>query len=1038
MARSSWNPSSPDIVGIEFTGVGGATNIIYSKDNWHVLKFTAQRTGEVDEIGLYSGVNTVNPVLDTQRWFGHRAPYIVELYKLADFGYAATHTITTYTSTITASSGVVNQTGGAPSGNELAQPWDDAFLVQSPNSSASATVHMPSANAFPLDQHVQSVAIEHNFLRQMRVRRLDSNGNTVYNRILPSGNTNWHMGEAYLDASSTASWRLWSPSDIRQFSSTGGGLRRLKVESLSKTQPQIIDLLRIHVDHVEERRVGVGVFEPSVINGWTSIPFHAPNVTGAAQINAGTEYALVIRTPYGNTDYQTLTRLDLRSIFDRQTYSGFPVYIPFTGLAWTLHLAETYSEGTLAGLGIETGGQVAIRLINNGAQTVDTQPYERTIGFRVYSGQDASQDDLPRPSPSIEYGQVQFVCSIDLNPTADLTVTIQNTATVTVTADEVQASPRVGADEMKNLYHLVTKSLGGGFPIGADPFDVTFSSETPSTNPWLISALAARTSPGTGDQTFSAGSVGSGRAIDPNTGLVTSAYGREDIQVSLISQPAEITGLAATVEQQALSGDPGLCEPCGPSGPLTCQVEAIPYVHLCWDPATTPLDQFTHYEVQRKEGLAGDWETVAVIEPEDVEASDPARGAGVHTTQSALSHVAPAVESFTNHDLLICAWQSSGFTGNYTLPGGMTADAETDGNDSTLRSGHQNVTSLGSTGPKTATFSTSDDYSAVSAVIKGAGVSSPVVQEVLSGLDTGPTPVTLTSGVGTQVGWWLVAVQGWAADEDDQLGPPTTGSGWFQVADSGFHDGVDASRTVVYARRVTTAGAQSVTFAAPSYLFQPDNHCRLYVLSNVDTPTAADAAASCWDDWTGRFDTGLCYRVRQQRVDGAESDWSTEICTTMDAPVGADLIVTIPSDPSLNAAFPEAHTEDPPTREWELMDADQVSTRAMYGRDGVVAFRPLERLGKRFKRRLLLSALCTTFDEPSLDVVKALEDIMAAGANYLVVRTTGRDRFYATLTIDHLLQVVDRQLGDIWYGDVEVTEVSTPDFTGSSMTGSHG
>lgn len=826
MARTDWNPSGPDIRGVEFLGVGAVGHPVYSKENWRALTFTAQRSGEVDEIALYSGPLTVNPVLSPLFFRGHRAPYVVELYTAAAFGYGGTHTITTYTSTMTSSAFVVDESGTAPENNELAAANDDLFLAQSGGGLATATVHMPSASAFPLDQQVMSIAIEHNFLRQMRVRRIDQTNGTVYwERLLPAGGVaNWHIGEAFIESADPANWRLWTPTDVRQFASAVGN-RRLQVTSLNKNQAQIIDLLRIHVDHVPEERIGVGVFEPSTIEGWVTIPFHTPTATGTpATIVSGTEYVLVIRSPHASSDYQTLTRFDQRAVPDLRTSNGG--FSHFTHLDWDLHAITTWTDGTPKELGALVDGLPAIRLINNGAQTVDTQPYERTLGARVSDGLNAVQNDVDRVSAVLEYGQVQFLASTALGPMEDLTVTVQTIGSFTATVDEVDASPLVGVDELGHEYRHVTVPFGSGTVIGADPFDITFTSSTPTDNPWLISCLAASSTPGTGNQTFEDGtSFASGTALDPRDDVLKTiaTYGTGDLQVALISQPAELVNLTSVTLNQPVSGM-GACEPCGPENPLGCTVLSIPYPQISWNHSELDVTDFVHYELQRRE-YGGDYTTVAVL---------------------------------------------------------------------------------------------------------------------------GTDLATQTTG-------------------------PVSGSGI-------------------------------------------PNH---------------------WDDWSLPYDSPVSYRVRQRRMDGAESDWSTSITVMVPMAPGADLVITNPTHPELNVAYPESHSGRQITHPWESLDSGQITYRAMYNRDGQVMFRPTERLGMRFTRPLLLSALCTTITEPSLDSLQAVLDLIASPGSHLVVRDGEHNRWYAGIRLVNVLQTIDEHLGAIWTGDIEVTEVSAPILDISDDSGGH-
>lgn len=195
------------------------------------------------------------------------------------------------------------------------------------------------------------------------------------------------------------------------------------------------------------------------------------------------------------------------------------------------------------------------------------------------------------------------------------------------------------------------------------------------------------------------------------------------------------------------------------------------------------------------------------------------------------SHVAPSVTA-TTAGLLVCGWLAAG-VGNYTVPGSMSAGpTETDGGFSTMRTAVETVTA-GATGTRTATFSVSQEWAAFSVVLHGASVS---VEESLSS-DSATDDVTLTTDASTEAGWWLLAVQGWDWDrQDDMPDTPGQAGGWIPLADTGRL--IVASDSVLHikawARRVTTAGAQTVVFPTSTSSLQPDNHAAIYVLSGVD------------------------------------------------------------------------------------------------------------------------------------------------------------------------------------------------------------
>lgn len=190
------------------------------------------------------------------------------------------------------------------------------------------------------------------------------------------------------------------------------------------------------------------------------------------------------------------------------------------------------------------------------------------------------------------------------------------------------------------------------------------------------------------------------------------------------------------------------------------------------------------------------------------------------------SFVAPSVVAPAAGDLLICAWASYTDLGTYILPGGMTSQAHTDGIFASVEDATQVLGAGGATGTRTATFSTTDLWSAVSAVAHGAG-GTPVIEDHVSDVNSGDEMTLITASA--TIGWWLVVINVWDWDPGDNMGPPN-GGGWQAVADSMLAN-ADTSRTRVWAKAVTQSGPQVVTLPIVSGI--GDNHGRVYLLSGV-------------------------------------------------------------------------------------------------------------------------------------------------------------------------------------------------------------
>lgn len=829
MARASWNVHSPDVVGIEFIGIGVANHIIQTTAQSRALRFKPQRSGEVDQIAIYSGAATSNPLLSGTNFPGHRKPWIIDLIPVSGFDVGGPKTSTSFLSNITSSTSVVDEVGTAVDGDELEAANDGLFLVTTDPATSAATVEMPGCALFGLDRHVTAMTIECSFLRPMNVRRIDQNGSVLWIRQLLN---NWTMGEAYIEAGDTATWRQWSPTDVRQFSVAGGN-RRLRAIAAS-AQPNIMDLLRLRVDHIPERRAGTAVFEPPGAFQWISIPFHAPNATGTpATVVAGQEYVLLVRVPGGDTDYASSASYDFRAVRDRRPASTF---IHFPDLDWDVYGVSMWDTVAPRGLQTLLDGLPAVRICNDGLQTVDTQPYQETVGVvpvKQASLTTRATQRLDVPPGTTSYGRIRMnvaclIGAINAPPVIEpVNVRLVNNigsiiaGPVQITREIWEDSPVAGNDIFNDPYRTVTLDFTPSVDINeANGCIVEFlldDAYQPGTNNvWRIGALIADIFPVTGsDQTFAVS--GTGVAATPPTNafldIASPNVRRGDLLVSILSSPPAITGIGVTGLSQPVTG--GVCDPCSVNTVSPCAVGSIPYNHVCWSKTTVTKDKFAAYEIQRQEtALSSEWITIGVI----------------------------------------------------------------------------SATGVGATG----------------------------------------VPAT----------------------------------------------GVD----------------------------------------------------NCFDDYSHVYDSQVCYRVRQHRFDGTFSDFVETTCITTASPEGADLIITAPEDPTLNVAFPEAHSSLPIQHEWTNLDAGQLTHRAIYGRDKFLAFRPLEKLGLRFQRDILIAALCTP-ETPCLSVTDGLKNIASAPVAFLVVRDRCGNRWYSTVAIPTLTQLHDPTLGDIWLAAIEVTELATPVIT---------
>jgi hypothetical protein len=242
------------------------------------------------------------------------------------------------------------------------------------------------------------------------------------------------------------------------------------------------------------------------------------------------------------------------------------------------------------------------------------------------------------------------------------------------------------------------------------------------------------------------------------------------------------------------------------------------------DNAETPMDIV----------INGERMTVTDIDPPVGDQEFLGAGAAEDVTPTT-SFVAPSVDAPASGDLLICAWCNYNAIDTYTLPGGMTIAALTDGTYTSFEDATEVLGSSGATGTRTATFGTSDLWSAMSIVAHGAS-GTPSVNEFLSDVDTDGSgnaqPVVLTTILPLAVGDWLLALQAWDWDPGNNMGPVTGGGAgaWIPIADSVLAN-ADTSRMRAWAKPMVAAGTQSVTFPVVGGI--NDNHARLYAISGV-------------------------------------------------------------------------------------------------------------------------------------------------------------------------------------------------------------
>lgn len=96
----------------------------------------------------------------------------------------------------------------------------------------------------------------------------------------------------------------------------------------------------------------------------------------------------------------------------------------------------------------------------------------------------------------------------------------------------------------------------------------------------------------------------------------------------------------------------------------TCRAPRVTYPRVCWAPTQLPVEDFTHFELQRQEP-GGVFETVAVLEKQDTMVT--AVGAAQDEDDPFTDHPAPSLVA-VGDELLFCWWHSWQ-TGDYSVSG---------------------------------------------------------------------------------------------------------------------------------------------------------------------------------------------------------------------------------------------------------------------------------------------------------------------------------------------------------------------------------
>lgn len=206
---------------------------------------------------------------------------------------------------------------------------------------------------------------------------------------------------------------------------------------------------------------------------------------------------------------------------------------------------------------------------------------------------------------------------------------------------------------------------------------------------------------------------------------------------------------------------------------------------------------------------------------------------------------------------------------------------------------------------------------------------------------------------------------------------------------------------------------------------QSDGSFAAYQIQRMDPYTPWRSIARITDqdvgqfyDWEGRLGVPSTYRLRTVTDIGIASSWSDELVVTACAPE-CGYTFTSNEAPELNVGYTDMYP-GASERTYTFPEAAFPTERAFYGRDYVVRFRPLERGGTRFTRRLLTSGFSSPV-RPGPEAFTALRDLAWASLSYVCVRDESGNRWFAGIDVpDGLIH----QPGHFSFATVNVVQVT--------------
>lgn len=213
--------------------------------------------------------------------------------------------------------------------------------------------------------------------------------------------------------------------------------------------------------------------------------------------------------------------------------------------------------------------------------------------------------------------------------------------------------------------------------------------------------------------------------------------------------------------------------------------------------------------------------------------------------------IAPSVEAPTG-GLLVCSWTSYSHPIPYVLPGTMTEVVQQTGTWSVNAVATETVPA-GATGTRSAGTGSADAWSTASVLIPGTvTVEDAQWSHFNANNPDGDGPEITTAAA--QPGWWAIALCVADFDDQDRLPGRPPGEGWRMLTASPVGS---ASRTVVWARRITDAGPVTAGFQTVGV----DSYLTVLLLSGAE----ADGGFGLTDNLDVRVEADLAWRTPETK-----------------------------------------------------------------------------------------------------------------------------------------------------------------------------